>query len=306
MSPLLDEAAPLLRRQHALVTSRQLRLLGAHPQQISRLVERRVWEPLDHGVYGPTGVPHTWRRRLMTAILAGPPGTVASHRAAAHLLGVGGLDDPAPELSIPRGTTFRRDGVITHESTDLDLAETLLVDHIPTTGPRRLAMDLGAVVSPARFTHTVRELRHGHGVSSDGLLRTYLRHKRQGRNGGAALRDWLDRYFEVSGVSESGPELIVLDALLDAGLPTPDRQHWVVTDIGRFRLDLAWPELLIAVEVDGTQHEDLDIRGRDARRTEALELLGWTILRVRTQHLATDLARVLTQLRNLVSASQSL
>jgi hypothetical protein len=169
---------------------------------------------IDEGLYGPAGVPMTWRRRLMAAVLVAPPGSLVSHRALAHLLGAGGFDTPPrPEVSIPKGGSLRRAGIVVHESTDLDLAHPQYIDGIPCTGTARLAMDLGAVTSERRYRQTLRELQHQHGVSSDRLLRTYLRHKRRGRNGGGALRDWLDRHFGIEGVSESGLELLVLDAI---------------------------------------------------------------------------------------------
>lgn len=197
--PVLDPSiAALLASQQALVTRRDLLDLDGGAATL-RMVRNGSWERLDEGLYGPAGVPMTWHRQLLAAVLLAPTGSLASHRAMAHLIGAGGFDAaPDPEISIPRGATFRRAGVIVHESTDLHLAAPIEVDGIPCTGAARLAMDLGGVVSERRYRQTVRELRHEHGVTSPELLRTYLRHKRQGRNGGGALRDWLDRYFDGS------------------------------------------------------------------------------------------------------------
>lgn len=304
MSRVLDVAAPILARQHALVLSRQLTDRGVHRQALKRLVDRGIWQREDDGLYGPTGVPMTWRRRLMAAALIGPPGTVISHRAGAALVGVGGLHEPTPEVSIPRGTSLRRPWLIAHESTDLDLASPITVDGIPVTDRCRLAVDLGSVVSFGRYKHTIRELRHGHGVTSAALLRAYLRHSRRGRNGCGALRDWLDRYFDVAGVSESGIELVVLDALLDAGLPAPVRQLWVRSGGHAYRLDLAYPQLMLAIEVDGAQHGDVDIRADDALRSERLAAAGWRVIRIRATHLASDLAEAIATVRSVVRASQ--
>jgi len=303
MPDALAVAAPVLRRQHALITSAQLTERGVHPQEVARLVVRGIWERLDRSLYGPVGVPDTWRRRLMAAVLIGPAGTVASHRCGAALHGVGGLVEPTPEVSIPAGTSLRRPWLIAHERRDLDLVRPVLVDDIPTTDVCRLAVDLGAVVSFERYKHTIRELRHGKAVTSEQLLRTYLRHKARGRNGGGALRDWLDRYFEVSGTSESGIELLVLDAIIDASLPAPVRQHRVEVDGARYRIDLAYPAVRLAIEVDGAQHGDVDIRESDRTRTARLQAAGWTVVRIRSAHLATDLAAALRTIRDLVCGS---
>lgn len=299
MSDALRAAAPILARQQSLITLAQAGGVGINREQCRQLVLRDVWERADRGLYGPTGVAWNWRRRLVAALLVAPEGAVASHRCTAALLGVGGIIDPRPEITIPRGQRFRRPSVIVHESTDLELADRRIIDGIPSTGPRRLAMDLGGVVSEARFRHTVRELRFVHGVSSLDLLRTYLRHKRSGRNGGGALRDWLDRYYRIEGVPESGLEQLVLDALVDAALPTPVLQLWVDTGAKRYRIDIAYPHLMLAIEVDGRQHEDAEHEESDAERDAALEALGWTVVHIKSKSLATDLARAIATVRRL-------
>ena len=303
MPTLLEYARSILEAQHGLITRSQALAGGHSAKQLHRLLRAGVWEVIDSGLYGPTGVPMTWIRRLCGVLLLAPEGSLASHRSCAALFRVGGIDDPPIEITIPRNTTFRREGVIVHESTDLWLARPVVVDGIPSTDLRRLAMDLGAVVSEGRMKHTIREIRHGHGVTSEQLLHTYLQHKRQGRNGGGALRDWLDRYFDLDGVPESGLELVVLDALLDSGLPAPVSQYWVTTPSGTFRLDFAYVDHLVCMEVDGSQHDDEDIAVSDAERTLALEGLGWTVLRIRSKHLASDLLRVIRTLRRLHTGS---
>lgn len=303
MPTLLEHSRPILDVQHGLITRRQALSGGHTARQLHRLLRLGIWEVVDSGLYGPTGVPMTWVRRLCAALLLAPEGSLASHRSCAALFGVGGIDDPPIEITIPRNTTFRRDGVIVHESTDLWLARSVVVDGIPTTDLRRLAMDLGAVVSGARVKHTIREIRHGHGITSEQLLHTYLQHKRQGRNGGGALRDWLDRYFDLEGVPESGLELVALDALLDSGLPAPVAQHRVETPERSYRLDFAYPDRMVCVEVDGAQHDDEDIAASDEDRTAALEELGWTVLRIRSRHFASDLLKVITTLRRIHTGS---
>lgn len=304
MSESLGRAASVMASQWSLITTAQASEVGIGREQCRDLVRRRIWERPERGLYGPTGVAWTWRRRLMAAVLLAPDGSLVSHRPAATLLGVGGMAAPRPEITIPRGKTFRRSWVTVHESTDLVLADPREIDGIPITGPRRLAMDLGSVVSAARYRQTLRELRFEHGVTSDALLHTYLRHKRSGRNGGGALRDWLDRYLGVEGVPESGLEQLVLDAFLDAGVATPVAQLWVETyERARYRIDLAFPDLMLAIEVDGSQHEESEHRAADARRDAALEALGWTVIRIRVGSFASDLARAIAVVRERQRAS---
>lgn len=304
MDEFLPAATALMARQQALITSCQAQALGATRERVASLVRTGYWERIEPRLYGPAGVPMTWHRELMAAVVLGPEGTLVSHRAGAALRGVGGLVKPTPEVSVPRGRRLRRPGVIVHESTDLDLAGACVVDGVPTTSRARLAVDLGAVVSPSRYTQTIRELRYGCGLSADAMLQAYLRHARRGRNGTGALRAWLDRYFGLEGTPESGLEQVVLDAILDAALPAPVAQHRVEADGRRYRLDFAYPERLIAIEVHGSQHRtDPDVVANDLVRIKALEAAGWTVLVIHQDSFASDLAEVLTTLRNCVVSS---
>lgn len=296
MSVELATAAGILARQQSLSTTAQAEDVGVNRKRCQRLVDRGVWERLETGVFGPAGVPLTWRRRLMVALLLAPPGSLGSHRCAAALLEVGGITAPRPEITIPRGTSLRRPWLTVHESTDLALADRRRIDGIPVTGPRRLAMDLGCVVPPERYRQVLRGLRSQHGLQFDGLLRTYLRHKRSGRNGGGALREWLDRYVDTGGVAESVLEQVALDAFLDAGLP-PVCQLWVEAGSTRYRLDLAFPSLMLAVEVDGSQHEERPAQVADSVRKAALEALGWTVVIIRSKTFASDLVRAIDVVR---------
>lgn len=305
MSEELAAAGRIMARQQSCITTAQAASVGIGRERCRSLVERTAWERLDRGVYGPVGVPLTWRRRLAIALLLAPEGSLASHRSTAALLGVGGIQRPAPEITIPRGSTFRRPWLIAHESTDLELADRCTVDGLASTGPRRLAMDLGSVVSEKRYRQTMRELRSRFDVPFEALLRTYLRHKRSGRNGGAALRDWLERYVDVRGIPESGLEQVVLDAMLDAGL-RPVAQLWVAIDgMPRYRIDLAFPDLMIAVEVDGSQHEERPATVADAQRDAALESLGWRVEHIRARTFTADLVRVLALLHRASVVSGS-
>ena len=304
MDEFLFRAGALMSDQHALITSRQAQDLGATRERVAALVRNGHWVRLEARLYGPSGVPMTWRRRLMSAVLLGPDGTLVSHRAGAALRGVGGFGEPDPEVSVPRGRRLRRAGVIVHESTDLDLAGACTIDGIPTTGRARLAVDLGAVVSWKRYRQTLRELRFGGGLSVDTMLHVYLRHSRRGRNGTGPLREWLDRYYGLQGTPESGLEQVVLDAILDAAVPAPVAQHWVECGTRRYRLDFAYPGLRIAIEVHGSQHDDdPDVAANDVVRTAALEAAGWTVLVIRQRTFASDLAAVLAILRDCVVPS---
>lgn len=69
-----------------------------------------------------------------------------------------------------------------------------------------------------------------------------------------------------------------------AGLPEPVRE-WRFHPTRRWRFDLAWPDLLLAVEVQGGiyrggGHTSVAGLKRDIEKANAATLLGWRVLMV--------------------------
>ncbi|WP_158580028.1 DUF559 domain-containing protein [Geodermatophilus marinus] len=96
--------------------------------------------------------------------------------------------------------------------------------------------------------------------------------------GRAALRDLVSL---VRGGARSWLEVSAARGLLDVpGLPPCTKQFRVLLPDGPVLLDAAWPEVRLAVELDGAAfHAGPRERERDLRRDAALAALGWLTLR---------------------------
>lgn len=290
MHDLDRRLAPTFASQLALITRRQVLAAGGSTSAIDRRVAAGRWERAERAVYALAGVPWTWRRNLAAVVLSVPM-AIASHRAAASLLGAHWDDRAIPpiEFCVPaRGTPTQRFDltrarsphvdVIVHENLDLGRVPARLVDGIPTTSPLRLAVDLGSVVSFERYRRAMAQIRQLHGVDWVDLDRVYRSHSAQGRNGCGALRDLLDRHFGTEGAPDEVIEGRCADLLVAAGLPEPVHQHEVRRPDGTIaRFDLAYPGLRIAIETDGRIHGEEDVRQRDNRRRNDAQLLGWRV-----------------------------
>jgi very-short-patch-repair endonuclease len=69
--------------------------------------------------------------------------------------------------------------------------------------------------------------------------------------------------------------------LIQAGLPRPQTQIRVVADEQTYYLDMGWQDCMVAVEYDGEQHRSDSLQYRkDIRRLEALQRMGWIVIRV--------------------------
>jgi hypothetical protein len=112
------------------------------------------------------------------------------------------------------------------------------------------------------------------------------------------LRDvvlpWLDAP-ELESVAEAA----FLRALTTAGLPAPAVQYPVcLRTQGPVRLDFAWPERMVAVEIDGFRwHADPESHAHDSTRANALAAGGWTVLRATPTELRDRPSEVITALR---------
>jgi very-short-patch-repair endonuclease len=102
----------------------------------------------------------------------------------------------------------------------------------------------------------------------------------------------------VDGGSQSWLEIFGLRHILSVpGLPECRRQHRVVLRTGPVLLDAAWPEVLLAVELDGAAfHGSQEARERDLRRDAALAVLGWQTLRFSYRRATSDPAGCRTQI----------
>ena len=163
----------------------------------------------------------------------------------------------------------------------LDRRESVLcVDRTPITAassggarvssPARTVFDLGRRRPVVDAVTGVDALRRACAVDLDEVRSVARRHL--GARGIGQLPQVLRRSTHLA---DSPMESRIRVAIEDAGLPLPVLQHRV----GPYLLDLAYPDLKIAVEYDGREHLTPARARRDLRRQAYLTAAGWTVLR---------------------------
>lgn len=280
MAALDDLVMPVFASQHWLVSLDDVIRAGGTRQQAAHRLAIGRWVPADVGVYRLVGPSPTWHTKVLAPVLSAGGSAVASHFAAAALHEIPGFGRGAPEITIERGVNYRRDGVRVHTSTDLRRSAPVRLDGIPTTSFDRTLLDLARRISDSRLLRAIEHGRRTKAATWSSLAATLRAHARRGRPGVARLRRVITVNAHRGEITDSDFELLVIALLLEHGLPEPVLHHRVM-DGDRFvaEVDLAYPALKVAIELDGLVHLERDVRERDLKRQNDLVLAGWTVLR---------------------------
>jgi hypothetical protein len=269
-------------RQHGLITRSQAIDAGLSASAVQRRLLDHRWLPMRSGVYAVGGPAATWEQAVMAACLAGGRGTVASHVTAARLWDLDRVPstDRLHVTSDPR-RRIRLDGVTAHRSSRLSAADVATRRHIPVTAPARTIIEVSGLMGTADTGRCIDDaLRRGL-VTVDALRASVARVAGPGRRRlrvvRAALRDRLPGYDP----GDSNLEVRAIRTLAAAGLPTPVQQHRVVVDGRTRRIDLAYPDEQVAIELDGwTWHGDVAAFHAGRATGDELSGLGWAVLQL--------------------------
>jgi very-short-patch-repair endonuclease len=292
MEEMLDAIAT---RQYGLVTRRQLLAFLSSDQIEGWLADGRL-VPVRPGVYRFQGAPPTWEQHLLAACLA--TNAVASHRSAARVWGLGRIAALRLEVTMPLGRVVRLNGVRAHRSTLLGPGFLTTHREIPVTTPARTLIDLSAVASPRRVRDAVDDALRERLVTLEELRACFDAMAGRGRRRVAHFRPILEARQPGYDPGDSQLEAKVARWLAAGGLPSPVRQHPVLTAAHRYRIDLAYPELRIAIELDGwTDHGTRNAFDHDRQRGNDLELAGWTVLRFTSRSTRDDVIRTVRAAR---------
>ena len=191
--------------------------------------------------------------------------------SAAELHGASCAERDAPaEVSVPGGEIRSRGDLRVHRFRPT-LAELTWARGCAVTTDRRAAYDLGRRPDRTEAVVALDTLAHGR-FPARAVLDIADAHP-----GDRGLRRLRAAVELCDPSSESPMESRIRVALHRYRLPPPVVQH----PLGPYRLDLAYPEVRLAIEYDGRDHRDPARAIRDLRREAYLARCGWDALRLR-------------------------
>jgi very-short-patch-repair endonuclease len=244
MSP--DEAiAKVAAKQHGVCVRAQALRAGITPDMIRTRTSTGRWHVPFEGVYVVAGAPPTWEQRTIAAVFAYGAEAAASHVTAAHLLGMHEEPPSVTHVSLGRNQKRRRrPGVVPHQAT-LGRGDVRLVHGIRTTTANRTLVDVAGILS-FRGLEAVLDDAIQLGLTTLPRLARYIVDRNLTHNKGAAdLRRLINDRSE--GAMHKALERMFRRKLEATDLPKAKRQ----LPLGRYKIDFAWPDHGVAVELDG-------------------------------------------------------
>jgi putative AbiEi antitoxin of type IV toxin-antitoxin system len=199
-------------------------------------VEKGWLHPLYRGVYA-VGHPRVrLQGRLLAAVKALGADAVASHFSAAVLWGFLEWDGRHPEVTVPRKGIGHRDGIRVHCSSTLERRDLMRHQGVPITSPPRTLVDLAAVVNGRVVRAAVRRAL---GLRRVGMRQLIGAARRLGPRRGSAR---LGHVLAAAAPTRSELEDVLLDLILDAGLPRPEVNRPLSLRGRRVIPDFRWPD----------------------------------------------------------------
>jgi hypothetical protein len=250
--------------------------------KLSRHQLRTRYYPLHQGIYVANDVAITasirakasWLRSRRRGILAG--------FSASALHGAKWIDPARSAAIIDKGGNRRPTPGVEVFADRIEDDEICVIDGFPVTVPTRTALDLASRYPKGIAVAAIDSLAQATDVKIADIEQLMQRYR--GRRGVRAARAVMQL---VDPGAQSPKETWLRLLLLRAGLPRPRTQIPVRNEEGgrvMAYLDLGWDDVMVAVEYDGDQHRtDRRQYVKDIRRADAVERLGWLVVRVVTE-----------------------
>jgi len=276
----------LLTSQDGLISDAQIGRHGMAERTLRRQIADGTWVRLAPGVLLAAGHRFTDRVRVRAVgMWIGPRGAV-SGPAAAWWHGMLPSAPDRVELTVARRCGLRERAGVRIRRRDLDRRDIVAVDGLALTARPLTVLETAAAVTDGS-AYLDRALQRY--VDFPAVYQAYCRNL--GAYGAARIADLL---IVSADRADSAAERVLVALLRGAGIT-----GWQVgVPFGRWMIDLAFPDVKVAVEVDGwAWHVDVDRFRADRHKGNALARAGWTVLRFTWHDLVNRPAYVVAEIR---------
>ncbi|MCG7610705.1 MULTISPECIES: endonuclease domain-containing protein [Mycobacterium] len=222
-----------------------------------------------------------WLRSRGHGVLAG--------YSASVFHGARWIDSSLPAYVIDNNNRRPTRGIVTWAD-GIDEDEICSIGDIRLTTPTRTAVDLACKFPQDPAVAAIDALARAARLKVADIEQALDAHT--GRKGITQARATIAL---VDPGAESPQETWLRLLVIRAGYPRPQTQYPIRNEYGALigEVDLAWPELKIALEYEGAHHTDPEQIRKDIMRVDAMVEMGWIVVRVtRREGTATMLGRI--------------
>ncbi len=279
------EVLKLFARQHWVASTAQLEQLDVTLRATDRARRRGLVTAVMRGVVQVADVELTFEGRALAAQLGAGDRAFVSGPTAGALHGLRQMPKHRIEVTIPqrRRATLPswcrlvRTAWINEER---DIAP-VRGDGLRLATPLRTLFGLAEQFNQHRFERAAEDMWHHQLVSPQEAADYLAAIRRSGRTGVLRFETWLERTSCRVRPSQSDLELDFVEMIERVGLPTPKRQLPLLLATGELiHLDLAWPEVRLAVEPGHSWWHGGDLAQRaDQARDRDCAVVGWHVHR---------------------------
>ena len=272
------------KRQHGVVSRKQLVEAGIPPRTIDRRVSRAGLFVVYPGVYAVGRPTVSMEGIILASLLGAGDGAVLGCRSAAAVWGFLKHESPIEVLRLDGGTNQRARVKVegkrwwpylhVMKPRNLPEVETTIRDGLNLTSPARTLRDVAAFLSRRQFERIFTEADRLGVLEDEDLLRCAV--QSQGKKGAQMLRRAVAR--RIPGIEDAASllEALLLELCDLNQIPRPVTNRM----IGAYRPDFQWPEHSLIVEVDGYEfHRGREMFENDLLRDDRLRAQGWTVRR---------------------------
>jgi very-short-patch-repair endonuclease len=282
----------LATHQRHLITRDDVAAHGVSSQQWCDWLDQGLWVPAAERVFRHLATPLTWDLRVRAAALSLGRDAALYGPTAAQWCGLDGLVSNRIEFVVPRIRRSLDPSVRLHTTKQWTTGDLMTRDGVRTTTATRTIIDLAAShFSPASIENAIDSavrLR----LTSIPRLTKRMGELANGRRGIQLLREIL-----LDSGGESFLERRFLSLIRAARLPRPTCQVVYAANGRAMRVDFEFHATDVIVEVSGRLGHTSDRdRQKDARRRNALQQLGKTVLEFTTVDVLASPDYVLTTL----------
>ena len=267
------------REQFGLISRGQALELEVHPDRIRRRVCSGQWEAVHAGVYALAGAPPSWDRKVLAAVLATGPDSLASHGTALKLHEIEGGFEGRIAVTVAGTTPRVVPRVVAHRSLVISPVDRTTAAGIPVTSVARTLADCSGMLSLGRLARSLDDALVRNLVTRAEVAEVAARLGSAPGRRISRLRLLVAERGPEADTADSRPEMRMFRIIRAAGLPEPVSQHPVRLNGEKFFIDVSYPYLRLAFEYQGFDaHRTRSAFNRDYRRVRMLVADGWIVL----------------------------